>query len=146
MSGALVLIVTTAIDIIEIEANANSLAGIHGKLCFEMIFTIVLVTAFLKGDVCDRGEGVDEMELIYFGDEEIVRLCEIKLLWFLPIGKNAVQAWRAQIAQRVVFAIFSFSKDRVHVHVLKGIGFRSGAVTKTFVHRPGEKSPWCFFV
>ena len=136
----MVLIVAAAVDIVEVEARAYPLAGIDGELGLEMVFSVVLVTAFLEGDVGDGGEGVDKPVLVDFGNEEVVGLGEHELLRLLAVGKDSVQSWRAQVAERVELPVFPFCEDRVHVHVLKGIGFCLCPVAEALVHGPGPKT------
>ena len=51
----LAVVIAAGINIVELESQAQSLAGIHGEQCLEMVFTVILVTTFLIGQVGDGG-------------------------------------------------------------------------------------------
>jgi hypothetical protein len=90
----LILIITTGIDIIEPESKSYFLTHIHSKQCFEVVFTIVLVTTFLVSKVGNGRKSVGKMELLYRCVEEVVGLGEEKLLCLWPVYENAVQTRR----------------------------------------------------
>lgn len=130
------LIVAASIDIIEPESQTKPLAGIDGKQSLEMVFAVVLVATFLIGQVRDRRERIGEMELINGCVEEVIGLREEELLRLRPVNVYAVHAWRTEVSERVVFTVFAFVEDGVHIHVLKGIGLGRLPVAKPAVNRP----------
>ena len=81
------------------------------------------------------------MELINWRVEEVVGLCEEKLFRLRAVDEYSVQTRRAKVSKRVVFAVFAFVEDAVHIHVLKGVGLGRPAVAKPAVYRPYMESP-----
>ena len=133
---ALVLVVAASVDIVEVEAHAQSFARVHAKLSREMVLAVCAVSCRVVCEVCERRQRVGEMECRHRLHEIVVRLCEEKLSVVLTVNEHAVYAWRADVAQGVVFASETCPEDGVHEHVGHGVELCLSYVSKAFVHGP----------
>ena len=140
MRGALVLVMATAVDVVEFEPYSQTFAGIHCKLGFEMVFAVGAVATLVVGDVGERRQSVGKQEFVHRRDEEVVGLGKHKLLWCSIVDEYPVVSWCPKIARRTVFASHSCGEYRVHEHVSQGVGLGSDTFAQTFVHRPHLQS------
>ena len=136
MRRALLRVIATSVEIIDVETNAKALACIHSKLSRKSVFTRYSVTCGVVCKVRDRRQRVREMKLIYGRYNIIVWLRKDKLLCFRTIDKYAMYARRTEIARRVILTTQTRCKDRVHKHVRHGVNSSFPLVAKTRIDRP----------
>ncbi len=117
VGGALLLVVSPAIDVVELEADADFLSYVGAEKSLEMVFSVCLVTALVVRQVCYGRQGVGEQELVGRLYEVVVRLCEYELVGHGAVDEYTVDARRTEIARRVVFAPHPGCEYCVHEHV-----------------------------
>ena len=114
---ALVLVVATAVYVVEYEAYAQPLASVHAKLGVQVVLTVGSVSCRIVGYVGDGRQRVEEVERADGLYEEVVRLREQELLGGHAVYEYAVYAWRTEVAGSVVFTLQTCGEYRVHEHV-----------------------------
>ena len=130
-------VVAPLVQIVELEAEAQALTCIYRKECFEVVFTIGMVTAGVVRQIGNGGEGVGEMEVLNGCHEISVWVSEQEVgITEFSVNEDTVQAWGAETSQCVVFSTQSCCEDTVHIHVTDSIRFRKSTVAKTLVNRP----------
>ena len=92
MRVVLVGIVARGIVVVQVEAHADALAGIDGKLGVNVVFTVLLVATCLVGDVGVWRQGVDEQEVVRLLGREAVGLGEVELAGLRPVYEDTVDA------------------------------------------------------
>ena len=145
--GALAVVVATSVLIVESESHAQSFSRVDGKHRLEVVLAVGTVSAAVERHVGDGRVGVGEVEFADGRADAVEGLCEDKLPLVQPsVDKDTVDAWRPQIAQRVVFSPQSRGERGVHVHVLQGVHLRLLSVAESLVYGPHLQSLGYFLV
>ncbi len=125
MGGRLVRIIAAAVKIVQLEAYPQPAVDVHGIDGPDAVFAVLLVAAFVIGDVRQRGFGIIEQQFVGLGDEEVVRPLKDELAAkhpVLPFGEETALTGRAEVAREIIVSAQAVGKSRV----LEGMGQRVG--------------------
>ena len=100
MRRALVLEIAASVQVVELESQAYPLSYVYSEKRFEVVFAVGPVAAFVVRYVGYRRKRVGEVKLVDRGYEVVVGLGEHELLVLAAVDEYAVDARRAEVAQR----------------------------------------------
>ena len=83
----LTIVVTTTVQVIKLEACAQSLSHVYAKKRLEMVLTVDSVPAIVVSKIADRREGIGEKEMFYGRNHEVVWVGKDELFVLLAVNK-----------------------------------------------------------
>ena len=136
MGCALVLVVSSAVYIVELESHAEVFSCVYSEESLQVVFAVGAVATLVVCEVCYGRERVCESESAYGLYEVVVWLCEDELSVEGSVGKHAVYSWSAEVSCSIVFSSRSGGEDGVHEHVRQRVGPGCRDVAEAFIHSP----------
>ena len=143
---ALVGIVATSVEIVEVESKAQSLVYVHSVFCHKMILAIGAVARAVVGEVGEWRQSVGEVKFVDRCHHIVVGLGEYELSLVVAVDENTVHTWSSNISCGVVFATQSCGEDSVGIHVRHGVYHSGTLVAESAVYSPYLNAAWNLLV
>ena len=140
MARTLVLIISSAVKIIELEAHSEFLSRVHCKQNLQVFLAVGTVACRIERHICYRRKSACEVELRRMYEEIVVWLHEYELILFVSVGKDTILSWCSEVAKTVIFATQSGIENGVHIHVRHRVRLRHQSVAETFIDSPHLQS------
>ena len=103
--------------IVKVKTKTKPLVGINGKLCVDMIFTMLLVATVVVGYMGVGRQRVGEQELVRLLGGVVVGLGKEEFVSLLSINEDTAQTGRIVVTSGVVFTIKTSVVDGVLIEV-----------------------------
>ena len=136
MGEVLAAEIPACIGIVEVEADVQPLAGIHGKFGIDTVLTVDLVAAVVVEDTGIGRQGVHEEPCLRPFLHETVGLGEDEVVGSGTIDEDTAQARGVVASRGVVFAIDACVEHTVHKEVGQCVGLCRDHITELAVDGP----------
>ena len=136
---SLPLIVAAPVEIVEFEAHAEFLAGVHAEEGGDAVFAVRLIAAAVVSEIGERRLCICKKILVRLFHEKIKWLGEDKGILHHRGAAQAEDARltrRAEVARRVVFAVQPLCERLILEQMRRRVGINRPNVAETLVDAP----------